>query len=698
MKGLLFQASNEGIEESYLENEKDAHIIVSCDVCSPFSEHLKESVLESTRALVRETLAIADEITEGDLRKTFHKVNEQLRTQYKKDKKRIALSLTIITKDTHNDDVMIASSGDMHVCTSTESGLNRLYPEKESNPYISERERLKELHQALIRNPAPFVQVTRHSLSQSEHMGVIPQALYHHAETHELNEAISKPHDPEFGIESLIEKSELKDQNFQVSILLDCEASEITESMHSHSSLKEDSPRLPQGLYSETVKKKSPQKTLALSLAICALMVATGFTLYELSSKSDAKVKIANATLNNSVMQDSEVKDLKNENTLQSERIHLLAEEINSIKQDIESDIAEDQEEISDLKEAIEEKDLAITEMQEDLNNQVPATLEHAQIARAELARQLDETTSRSNEQKQILNKLEKSLSEEVQKSQFLRDSLATEISKREDQEQSLVNLAEENQQLQILYDKERSSRKALHTFNMQKHLETNPYLKPSESLAPIPSKKLIQWGQEKKDLQAKIASLSESHDELVVENQVLYQTISDMENPQKTRSDQSKEVSPESLIAMEELQERNRALSTELASTQKSLEAKLSPAQQNLSYLDATNKALQGELQRIKKSNVSLSRELHSLKRAFGSLEQESIALERISTPQNMQTSSSSYNTSQVHTVKRGETLSEISLLYYGTSKKWRSILEANKDKIHSSNMIQVGMELTIP
>ncbi len=50
------------------------------------------------------------------------------------------------------------------------------------------------------------------------------------------------------------------------------------------------------------------------------------------------------------------------------------------------------------------------------------------------------------------------------------------------------------------------------------------------------------------------------------------------------------------------------------------------------------------------------------------------------------------------IHNVTRGETLSEISQQYYGTSRKWRDILEANKDILESPERLRPDMSLLIP
>ena len=47
---------------------------------------------------------------------------------------------------------------------------------------------------------------------------------------------------------------------------------------------------------------------------------------------------------------------------------------------------------------------------------------------------------------------------------------------------------------------------------------------------------------------------------------------------------------------------------------------------------------------------------------------------------------------------VKKGQTLQEISKEIYGTTKKWKKIYEANKDKLKSPDKIYAGQILNIP
>ena len=51
-----------------------------------------------------------------------------------------------------------------------------------------------------------------------------------------------------------------------------------------------------------------------------------------------------------------------------------------------------------------------------------------------------------------------------------------------------------------------------------------------------------------------------------------------------------------------------------------------------------------------------------------------------------------------QTYTVKKGDTLSKIAQQFYGSPKKWRRIVDANKDKLGQSQMLKAGMTLVIP
>jgi len=53
---------------------------------------------------------------------------------------------------------------------------------------------------------------------------------------------------------------------------------------------------------------------------------------------------------------------------------------------------------------------------------------------------------------------------------------------------------------------------------------------------------------------------------------------------------------------------------------------------------------------------------------------------------------------TTRFHILRRDETLSSVSQLYYGTPNKWQKILDANKNVIKDPNKVQPGTKLIIP
>ena len=51
-----------------------------------------------------------------------------------------------------------------------------------------------------------------------------------------------------------------------------------------------------------------------------------------------------------------------------------------------------------------------------------------------------------------------------------------------------------------------------------------------------------------------------------------------------------------------------------------------------------------------------------------------------------------------RIHTVVEGDSLSRISMRYYGTPNRWQEIYNANRDVLQASSTLRVGMQLRIP
>ncbi len=179
------------------------------------------------------------------------------------------------------------------------------------------------------------------------------------------------------------------------------------------------------------------------------------------------------------------------------------------------------------------------------------------------------------------------------------------------------------------------------------------------------------------------------------------------------------------------------RAENTRLAQTQGSLEQLKADAdrsaQQNIAALSAQLAQVQRDLQsaretnsRIMEGNTTQERDrtavinqLRSensalaarLAQAQGTLDQIASAA-RLGTPAAAIASggpapsrpipsastSPSAAEARIHTVAEGDSLSRISMRYYGTANRWQEIYNANRDVLQASSTLRVGMQLRIP
>ncbi len=51
-----------------------------------------------------------------------------------------------------------------------------------------------------------------------------------------------------------------------------------------------------------------------------------------------------------------------------------------------------------------------------------------------------------------------------------------------------------------------------------------------------------------------------------------------------------------------------------------------------------------------------------------------------------------------KTYVIQKGDTLSKVSQKFYGTTKKWKMIYEANRDRINNINNLKVGTQIVIP
>ncbi len=97
-----------------------------------------------------------------------------------------------------------------------------------------------------------------------------------------------------------------------------------------------------------------------------------------------------------------------------------------------------------------------------------------------------------------------------------------------------------------------------------------------------------------------------------------------------------------------------------------------------------------------LKDSQSRLYEELKAAKNNYQSWKNRHQEAQEIA--DNSDVNESSDSITRIHLVSKGETLSGISLRYYGNTGRWVDIFEANRQSIHDKNLLKTGTALVIP
>lgn len=171
------------------------------------------------------------------------------------------------------------------------------------------------------------------------------------------------------------------------------------------------------------------------------------------------------------------------------------------------------------------------------------------------------------------------------------------------------------------------------------------------------------------------INSLKDNVEQLKTHNQQLLTRAQDLEEELKIKNQQITQFAG---YERKYEEERKKRLIKE--QVLKQLHAQLDRHKHSLNKLESTRKGLEDELAMTQDSYSQLAKEAAKRQPSPG-ITKEVV----ISEPRH-------------HIVQSGETLMHISAQYYGTTKKWKRILEANRDVIPNENKINPGIALAIP
>jgi len=163
------------------------------------------------------------------------------------------------------------------------------------------------------------------------------------------------------------------------------------------------------------------------------------------------------------------------------------------------------------------------------------------------------------------------------------------------------------------------------------------------------------------------------------------------------TRQNNRLVVAEDSLRSLELRLSTERDKSEELASAQSRIEeeTRLRQAKEEvIAKMQSRSDAQKNDYLTIEKTQTALAEELKQMQTAYAQLMDE---LSKRG-PQPGFTASPPASQRKEHIVQTGETLMQISQKYYGTTRKWRQILEANKEAIPNENFISPGVAILIP
>ena len=143
-------------------------------------------------------------------------------------------------------------------------------------------------------------------------------------------------------------------------------------------------------------------------------------------------------------------------------------------------------------------------------------------------------------------------------------------------------------------------------------------------------------------------------------------------------------------------------ALTSQMAQLRRELEAARATQSRQAESFAAQERERSATIAQLRSDNAALT---SRLSQAQGTLDQIAAAA-RLGTPAAAIASGSPVPAARtapvaevrIHTVAEGDSLSRISMRYYGTPNRWQEIYQANRDVLQGSSALRVGQQLRIP
>lgn len=351
--------------------------------------------------------------------------------------------------------------------------------------------------------------------------------------------------------------------------------------------------------------------------------------------------------------------------------------------------------EVKELETLLAEKEQALNQSQE-----LVETLQHRvhqneaiQVEYLALKEDFDFLSKELSNQQKETTRLHKNLAlaqANQGKNSSTQQELDQVLEELEIKDQQLFAFQQEKQQLETLY----------HDLQASYQTQIQSYEERLDRLSQAQQSGSSAQQQMARELQEALTALEEQSEALDA-IEATTQTIT-------TRKSQLEQENQQLLADKASLMDKIESME-ELASLYREEQNRREKLEKQYAAFDGHLQQQKKQLAHIQASRDSLVSELDRMRKAY-----EELALRQPSQERNQQvpsvTTSSPKVTysetpdrytdtiSRIHLVERGETLSGISKRYYGSATRWKELLEANQDTLHSDKDLKAGMVLVIP
>jgi len=755
VKGYHFALSQSGIQEKSHEgnisakDDANRELLIFCDVLSldDKGQTLSSQDCNALSTLIdrwmRDSLTKdkAPTITEEAVTAAFKYTNQRMLQSEDNAFNQVAVSVIVIAptscndtpnnKPSHVSDLLIAGVGDSYVYKIKPDKAELVFHDPLNNELgidITPEDRLYSLRNAIGIKENIKVHCRRIQQSAFQRYTIASYGFYAQTTEDEILELGLRPHDLQTGASRHLSE---KEQRGHALMIHTVSYGSVKEAQSHHKSNQSKS-FLSQG------PRRRKQRLAAVALSITTCVLALGLSLLLGVSKRNLQdpntqkrspLHLLSSQNNDEKLSTEDqalVAKLREKITLQKQKIAAMNKELLSGKQQVE--------ELTKIHDSNDMKDLCkqIALLQQQLADR-DTELKHSSILRQDLEYQLDANASKIANLNKTIETLKSIIDvqdESQNKDLHLTAAQFDELRKATDTDReellaAIRDLKERNQQLQYVIDQQANTLAKNNSEDCNactpQHLEAS-YQQQVERYNEM-NEKLAEAMETLEREQRRNETLTDRIREIFQENQQLEETYAETQNQIQDHT-----------LRIEQLLNDNLSLQEQLTASNEVIEQKaqaLMHLQDSVTALTQHNQSLENEMVVVKEqmANMSLLKEkyeqekhqlsskeslltqlkatLHEQETLIASLEKSrkellgelTLAKQTLEQQQAPKTKEDPItSTTRIHLVSSGETLSSIAFRYYGTSKRWQDIYQANHDIIADVDKVKVGTALIIP